>query len=209
MSSKQVLSCAVSSDTGRLIALLLIAVCFVGSALALNCKICQSTGDYEACLRSSSAMCTVPLVNTTHLFLATANPTLRNSTYHGVPQFQCFQVNYTVGPMWHYQMGCTYITTKICEGWRAASKCLTTTSNVMGVPGRVQVPRIADYNPHGPPVMIHPHSNNGIQQGHPVQPVVTGMNRSFKSDSGRNGMLVECLMLTMVVGWTIRKVLGY
>uniref|UniRef100_A0A182W050 Uncharacterized protein n=1 Tax=Anopheles minimus TaxID=112268 RepID=A0A182W050_9DIPT len=198
MSSKQVLHSPVSVlDTGRLIALLLVAVCFVGSALTLNCKICQSTGDYEACLRSPSTPCTVPLVNTTHLFLASANPTLRNVTYRGVPQYQCFQVNYTVGPMWHYQMGCTYLTTKICEGWRAASKCLTTTSNVMGVPGRVRVPHIADYNPHGPPVMIHP-----------VQTSVTGMKRSSKSNSGRNDAIVEYLLLTMVVGWTIRKVLG-
>ncbi|XP_053668590.1 uncharacterized protein LOC128718994 [Anopheles marshallii] len=203
MSSKQqVVQRSVSSgDAGRLTVSLLVAVCLVGSALALNCKICQSTGDYEACLRSPSAPCTVPLVNTTHLFLTSANPTLRNVTYQGVPMFQCFQVNYTVGPMWHYQMGCTYINTKICEGWRAASKCLTTTSNVMGVPGRVKVPHIADYNPHGPPVLPH---TNGV-----VQPSVTGMKRSSKSASGRSAVLVECLMLTMVVGWAIRKVLGY
>ncbi|XP_052888472.1 uncharacterized protein LOC128296972 [Anopheles moucheti] len=194
MSSKQqVLQRSVSSDAGRLIVSLLVAVCLVGSALALNCKICQSTGDYEACLRSPSAPCTVPLVNTTHLYLTTANPTLRNVTYQGVPMFQCFQVNYTVGLMWHYQMGCTYTNTKICEGWRAASKCLTTTSNVMGVPGRVPVPHTAVYNPHGPP--------NGA---------VTGMKRSSNSAAAsRNAVLVDCIMLTMVVGWAIRKVLGY
>uniref|UniRef100_A0A182SC01 Uncharacterized protein n=1 Tax=Anopheles maculatus TaxID=74869 RepID=A0A182SC01_9DIPT len=95
--------------------------------------------------------------------------------------------------MWHYQMGCTYATTKICEGWREASKCLTTTSNVMGVPGRVRPPHIADYNPHGPPVMIHP-----VQ--HPVQnPAVTG--RNSKSASDRNFALVQYLLLTMVIGW--------
>ncbi|XP_035892919.1 uncharacterized protein LOC118503587 [Anopheles stephensi] len=203
MLSKQVHPSSVSSDAGRFFALLLVAVCLVGSAFALNCKICHSTGDYEACLRSSSAPCTVSLVNTTHLFLASANPTLRNVTFVGVPQFQCFQVNYTVGVMWHYQMGCTYATTKICEGWRAASKCLTTTSNVMGVPGRVRPPHIADYNPHGPPVMIHP-----VHQGHPVQhPAATG--RNTKSASASNAMAVECLVLAMVVGWAIRKMLGH
>ncbi|XP_050071725.1 uncharacterized protein LOC126559597 [Anopheles maculipalpis] len=203
MLSKQVHPSSASADAGRLIALLFVAVCLVGSAFALNCKICHSTGDFEACLRSSSAPCTVSLVNTTHLFLASANPTLRNATFVGVPQFQCFQVNYTVGVMWHYQMGCTYATTKICEGWRAASKCLTTASNVMGVPGRVKPPHIADYNPHGPPFILHP-----VQQSHPVQyPAATG--RNSKSGSERNVMLVQCLVLTMVMGWVTRKVLGH
>uniref|UniRef100_A0A182RNS7 Uncharacterized protein n=1 Tax=Anopheles funestus TaxID=62324 RepID=A0A182RNS7_ANOFN len=206
MSSKQVLQRSVSSDAGRLIVSLLVVVCLVGSAMSLNCKICQSTGDFEACLRSSSVPCTVPLVNTTHLFLASANPTLQNITYQGVPQYQCFQVNYTVGPIWHYQMGCTYLTTKICEGWRAASKCLTTTSNVMGVPGRVRVPHIADYSPNAPPIMIHPHSNGAVQQG---QPAVTGMNRSYKSAAGRNVALMESLVLTMVLYWATKKVLGH
>uniref|UniRef100_A0A182JV43 Uncharacterized protein n=1 Tax=Anopheles christyi TaxID=43041 RepID=A0A182JV43_9DIPT len=191
--------------------LLVLTACLVGSGLAsLNCKICHSTGNYEECLRSTSVACTASLVNTTHLFLATSNPSLRNATYVGpVPQFQCFQVNYTVGVMWHYQMGCTYATTKICEGWRTASKCLTTTSNVMGVPGRVRVPHIADYNPHGPPIQIHPKTNNMVQQqgGHPVGGAAVPVQRNTKSTaSGRSTM--ECLLLSVVLIWVARVVLG-
>uniref|UniRef100_A0A182PKM0 Uncharacterized protein n=1 Tax=Anopheles epiroticus TaxID=199890 RepID=A0A182PKM0_9DIPT len=239
MSSQQVLPAnRVSFGGGRLIALLLFtASCLVGSGryrtlvvavpsetllippafrppaglASLNCKICHSTGNYEECLRSSSAPCTVSLVNATHLFLATANPSLRNVTYAGaVPQFQCFQVNYTVGVMWHYQMGCTYATTKICEGWRAASKCATTTSNVMGVPGRVRVPHIADYNPNAPPLMIHPLSGHAVQQGHvPIGAPAVPVPRSTQSAAGRGAaVLLECLLLSAMVGWAARTLLG-
>ncbi|XP_040160218.1 uncharacterized protein LOC120898437 [Anopheles arabiensis] len=171
------------------------------STQPLNCKICHSTGNYEECLRSPSAPCTASLVNTSHLFLSSSNPTLRNVSYSGpVPEFQCFQVNYTVGVMWHYQMGCTYATTKICEGWKTASKCRTTLSNVMGVPGRVKVPLRADYNPNGPPIQIHPRLN-GAAAAVPVQ-------RSSKSvASGRSA--IECLFLSLVFGWVATTLLRY
>uniref|UniRef100_A0A182N652 Uncharacterized protein n=1 Tax=Anopheles dirus TaxID=7168 RepID=A0A182N652_9DIPT len=198
MFSKQVLQSSVSTNVG----LLIVAVCLVGSGFALNCKICHSTGDYELCLRSSSAPCTVSLVNATHLLLASANPTLRNVTLKGTPQYQCFQVNYTVGPMWQYQMGCTYATTKICEGWREASKCQTTTSNVMGVPTRAKIPHLADYAPHAPPLIIHPH--NVVQKaGQPVvavQPAVVVVTRDYKSAAGGSRLTADMDVIDIAPG---------
>uniref|UniRef100_A0A182Q7I4 Uncharacterized protein n=1 Tax=Anopheles farauti TaxID=69004 RepID=A0A182Q7I4_9DIPT len=215
MSSKQVLQ---SSKVFTNVGLLAIAVwCLAGSGFALNCKICHATGDYEQCLKSTSAPCTVSLVNTTHLFLSSANPSLRNATFKGgVPQYQCFQVNYTIGPIWQYQMGCTFGTTKICEGWREASRCQTTTSNVMGIPTRARIPHIADYAPNAPPLIIHPHTHNTVIQHRPagqpvvpIQPAVVVVTRNYKPSSGvASSLATECLLLSVVVAWMGRKVLG-
>uniref|UniRef100_A0A182JDK3 Uncharacterized protein n=1 Tax=Anopheles atroparvus TaxID=41427 RepID=A0A182JDK3_ANOAO len=192
---------------GRILTLL-VAVCLVGSGLALNCRVCHSAGDYRECLRSAAAPCSVSMVNTTHLFLAASNPTLRNATWKAgqPPQYQCFQVNYTsVAGVWSYEMGCTFTTTKICEGWRTASKCRTDTFNMIGVPTRRPAPIRADYNPQGVPLVILPHNTSYVvHEIKPVQPVpppaVIVVHRNYKSAAGS----VEfSTLLLLIIGVSI------
>uniref|UniRef100_A0A182IPV2 Uncharacterized protein n=1 Tax=Anopheles atroparvus TaxID=41427 RepID=A0A182IPV2_ANOAO len=173
---------------------LLVAVCLFGSGIALNCQVCHSTGNYQECLRNATATCTVSMVNTTHLFLAPSNPTLRNVTLpKGKPQFQCFQVNYTgaAGKAWNYEMGCTFASTKICEGWRKAIKCHTGTAKLPSVTVRTVPVRPTPVPPatsQGLQVVIVPGNTYGVQQATPPPPVarpaVIVVHGKYKSSAG-------------------------
>ncbi|XP_049530061.1 uncharacterized protein LOC125948241 [Anopheles darlingi] len=179
----------------------LLILCLAGSALALECKVCQSTGDYRKCVQSAPILCSESLVNTTHLYLTSSNPSLRYSTYSGVPpvQFQCFQVNYTFGGLWSYHMGCTYTTTKICEGWHVPNKCRTQSA---------PVPRIADYNPHGSPDVLFPHkTETHIVHHHGVAPSVVVVTRNGKSNASSHGLHFGSLAAVVLVSWILRTMI--
>ncbi|KFB35535.1 AGAP013105-PA-like protein [Anopheles sinensis] len=216
MSYKQALKVLPSVGVGHIFTLL-VAVCFVGSGLALHCRVCHSAGNFQTCLASPSIPCSVSMVNTTHLFLSGANPTLRNVTYPpGPPQYQCFQVNYTVASgAWNYEMGCTFATTKICEGWRTAAKCLTVSTNMGGVPTRRKAPVHpvrADYNPQGVPVVIIPHVMTANTPAPVAPPHVVVLTRDHKSGAGSvllSGSPVLHTLLSTIVGvWVGRKLLS-
>uniref|UniRef100_A0A182FZ23 Uncharacterized protein n=1 Tax=Anopheles albimanus TaxID=7167 RepID=A0A182FZ23_ANOAL len=182
------------------IALLLI-LCLAGSALALQCKVCQSTGDYRKCVQSAPIECTESLVNTTHLYLTSNNPSLRYSTYSGAPpvQFQCFQVNYTFGGLWSYHMGCTFTTTKICEGWHVPNKCRTQSA---------PVPKIADYNPHGSPAVLFPHrTETHVVHHHAVPPSVVVVTRNSKSNAAFHGVSYSCFAAMMATFAIVRTLI--
>uniref|UniRef100_A0AAG5CTB3 Uncharacterized protein n=1 Tax=Anopheles atroparvus TaxID=41427 RepID=A0AAG5CTB3_ANOAO len=118
-----------------------------GGAYGLSCNFCQPESNYSSCLQHGGPVeCTEALVNVTHLLLVQHVPALRSVS--PMPEFQCFQANYTVNGVTNYQMGCTYAESHICEGWAVLSQCKITNGTTTKMPQSYGTPTKPSVGPN-------------------------------------------------------------